>query len=369
MRFTTKKLVALLLLTLLPAFSISQIVNAQVPSFLAPLTEQQKVLQDKTLAFLKNVVELNLSRYSTTQVTASPSSHGIFFKFQSSEGKLDVTSEFIDGELVWCKLYPIKDCPVYTTSSPSSDVINTAKGTLDRINTFSTKEYLPIMRSLLSTVTELKNSKITIGDFTQEIEVRENTVKMYWEPFANGLSSARNKLFLEFENGNLVQYGNYLDIYKIGSSEVKISEEQAIQIAKNYARTFSYKQYGETVSNFTVLDSIAIAKINLDDRGNNTLYPLWNIQLPLDKMYPGGVTAFRVLMWADTGEISYFSPIGFYGGTNAVPSPGPQQTSSPTTQAALVKNQPTVSNSLIIVLAIAVTAAITMSYLIYKRKR
>lgn len=55
--------------------------------------------------------------------------------------------------------------------------------------------------------------------------------------------------------------------------------------------------------------------------------------LPLDKEYPGGVTAFRVTIWADTGEISYFTPIGFYGDPNAVASPEPQQTTSPTAQA------------------------------------
>lgn len=103
-----KSLTALLLFALLFVFSFAQMVNAQVVPFLAPLTEQEEVLRDNALKFLTDVFELDLSRYSMTQVTSMPAPvpNGtiLTFKFSSVEGKLDVSSEFSNGDLIWCKL-------------------------------------------------------------------------------------------------------------------------------------------------------------------------------------------------------------------------------------------------------------------------
>jgi hypothetical protein len=363
MSLSIKKYEVLFLFAMLFVFSFAQMVNVEAAAISVPLTEQEKILQDNALTFLTDVFELDLARYSITQVTAAsaPVPNGVYieFKFESSEGKLDVSSEFSNGKLIWCKLYPVKVFPIYTTSKQSSDVINTAKGTLDRIQTFSAKEYLLTMRNMLDTVTELKGSEVTIGDFTQDIEVSENIVKMSWEPFANGLSNPQYKLYLEFKNGHLTQYANYLDIYKIGSSEVNISEAQAIQIATDHAKTFSYTQESDTVSNFTILDGIAMARISLDNRGSNTLYPFWSILLPLDEMYPGGVTAFSVGIWGDTGEIAYFTPVGSSGDPNAVPSESPE-----VTQPAPIPLEQIVAVVSALMAAVAVTG-----YLLYKRKR
>ena len=97
--------------------------------------------------------------------------------------------------------------------------------------------------------------------------------------------------------------------------------------------------------------------------------------VPLAKEYPGGVGYFRVIMWADTGEITTFSPMGSYGvlnsdGSNAVPSSEPQQTTSPTATApsenrnALMK-----TGGLMIGLAMVVVVIIVAGYIFFKRKK
>ena len=176
---------------------------------------------------------------------------------------------------------------------------------------------------MLNSIIELKDSEISNANWTQKITTNGNMVAITWEPNANNLSNPQNNLYLEFQNGNLQIYSNYLGLYEIGSSDVKISEAQAIQIAVDHARNFSYVQDGVTVSNFSILEDLAIANISLGNRGNNTLYPYWSIMVPLAKEYPGGVTYFRVVMWADTGEITYFSPMGSYGDSNPAPFRNP----------------------------------------------
>jgi hypothetical protein len=346
-----KKNISRFLLAVLIMFSLAQIVKTQTWPDPESLNEQDKIVADNALMFLTDIAKLNTSSYNMeTRILHEPGPNHdaiLTLKFTSSES--NVTADFLikDNSLFWYMLYPIRGSPNFVQPA-SSNALNTVKETVDRLNAFSAKEYLLTIRNMLNTVTELESSKITMGDFTQEIAVSGNTVKISWEPFAEDLSNPTNKLYLEFQNGNLVHYADYLGFNKSISSEIKISEAQAIQIATERVRAFSYVQDGETVSDFTILDSLVIANMSLEDRGNNTLYPFWSIKLPLDKEYPGGVTAFQVGIWADTGEVSYFTPIGYYGDPNAGPIP--------------------LEYSVGVVSAL-IAAATIAGYLLYKRKR
>jgi hypothetical protein len=375
-----KKTIIAFLLAMLLMFSLANMTKASTPSplpnldstifqdggqYVAPtqnLTEQDKLLEAKALQFLTNVFKLKTSSYNTTVLNISPAPFGVFMTlgFRSAGNEFHVLTEFSNGELIWCMLNPVKGSPAYITPS-SSDVLNTAKDTLDKIQAFSQKDYLPTMRSMLNTVSELQNSKITAVEFTQKIAVKENDVTIMWEPSANGLSNQQNRLMLEFKDGNLVFFANFLDIYTIGSADVKISEQEAIQIAIKHTHAYSWEQGNETVSNVTVLGNLARASLSLQNRGNATLYPLWSIKLPLEKMYPGGVTSFHVSIWADTGEVSYITPIGTYGVPNSVPSESPAA-NMPSTQASS-------EYTLMIVTALVAAAIVILGYLFYKRKR
>ncbi|MEM2098147.1 MAG: hypothetical protein QXU99_00160 [Candidatus Bathyarchaeia archaeon] len=316
---TTLLLATLLILSLT---NIASAIPGPTPSP-SPLTEQEKILCDKALKFLTEVFGFDTASYHSEVIVKEYPIGSIFdktlkFNFTSAESKVEALILVRGDSLYWCTLRSIKGSPVFMAKS--SDVLVTATDTLDRLQAFSAKDYLPTFRRMLDSVTELANSKITAHNFTQEIVVSGSTVRISWEPFANGLSNQQNKLYLEFQNGNLMFFADYLGTYNIGSAEIKISEQEAIKIAIEHVRAYSYVQGNETVSNITVLDNLVIANISLQNRGNNTLYPLWDIRLPLDKVYPGGVTAFHVSIWADTGEVSYITPIGYGGDPNATPS-------------------------------------------------
>lgn len=324
------------------------------------LTEQDKILRDNALRFLTDVAKLNISSYSIevfVDNTPGPNyDKTLKFNFSSAESKIDVLCLFRNNLLFWCIIYPVRGPPAFTTSK-DSNVLTVAKDTLNSLQAFSAKDYLPTLRSMLDAVTELESSKNTVGDFTQEITVSGNVVRISWEPFANGLSNPQNKLTLEFKDGNLMFFCDYLDMFKIGSAEVKISEQKAIQIAIDHARAYSWQVGNETVSNVNILDSPIIANISLQNRGNNTLYPYWDIWLPLDKMYSGGVTAFHVGIWADTGEVAFISPIGYYGVPN---------TDSSGSQTTL---QPALDLHLAIAIALIAAPTVIICYLFHKHKR
>jgi hypothetical protein len=358
--FLTLSLAALLMASFASIASAGRVPPPGYPSITPPpLTEQDKLLRDIALSFLTNVATFNISSYSVEVfVDNNPGPNydkALNLKFISAESQVDMTCLFREKSLFWCTIYPVKGSPAFTTPK-SSDTLSIAKDTLDKLQTFSTKDYLTTLRNMLNTVTELKSSKITTTDFTQEIAVSGSTVTISWEPFNNGLSNPQNKLYLEFENGNLRFFADYLGMFKIGSSEATISEQEAIKIALDHAKAYSWEQDGETVSNVNVLDSPIIANISLQNRGNNTLYPHWDIWLPLDKMYPGGVTAFHIGIWADTGEVAFISPLGYYGAPN---------TDSSETQTP----QATLDYGLSVAIVLIAATIVIASYLFIKRNR
>jgi hypothetical protein len=85
---------------------------------------------------------------------------------------------------------------------------------------------------------------------------------------------------------------------------VNISQDQAIQIARNAVNTFTWNASGVQISNFTVLQQPVSAVFFPKPRTGLALFPYWYITLYLDKVYPGGVNSIAVGVWADTGQVA-----------------------------------------------------------------
>ena len=83
------------------------------------------------------------------------------------------------------------------------------------------------------------------------------------------------------------------------------SQDQAIQIARNAAKDFTWNASGVPVSDFIVLQEPVSAVFFPKPRTDPlALIPYWYITLFLDKDYPGGVNSIAVGIWADTGEVA-----------------------------------------------------------------
>ena len=112
---------------------------------------------------------------------------------------------------------------------------------------------------------------------------------------------------------------NYLCLTTVGDAEVSVSEEEAISIAMEYAKGFSWKAGVDPdnmveVKDFKILESPVKAELSMQPREALTLYPYWYVELYLDKVYPGGVSSIHVGLWADTGEVNYCQEMSYGGG-------------------------------------------------------
>ncbi len=212
------------------------------------------------------------------------------------------------------------------------------------------------MKSVLNQTVNPGN--ITIGNIAQNVAIRNSTNDFVWSYNTNNIVDTYKAVDLTLENGNFQFYCNDWDLYTIGNTEVNINATQAIQIAKEQA----LKTYPFATNNITILDNESMATLNMQNRGNFTLYPHWEILLPLDTAY-GAVTCIQVLLWADTGQIDYMAAVGNGGIT-------PSVSDSPSVLPTTLQEQSSTSNQAWIIFGMLIAVVLVVaSYLSYRRRR
>jgi hypothetical protein len=121
--------------------------------------------------------------------------------------------------------------------------------------------------------------------------------------------------------GFLKYFVDTWSLYTVGSTTVNLSKDEAVAIAMQSIKTFSYK-VGSGNETFEVKDfkvtramvtqllfcsSIGSGKARGDDA--LMLYPMWRIGIGLDKFYPGNVYGIYVDIWADTKEVKQIQEV------------------------------------------------------------
>jgi len=320
---------------------------------------------EKTLAFLSEVAGLDLSKYTVDVHVSNASSNGLFdtvvnYNFTNANSKFNAMALFRNNALVWCKIYPTEGSPIFI-QQPSTDSVTNAMSVLGRYQTYSNKPYLSAVQNLLKSTPEFTNQ--TLGDITQKTTVAENTQSVEWSYTVNGIANGYDTINLEFENGRLEFFQDNWNLYLIGSTDINVSSTQTVQTAISRAETaYSTTLANGTVSNVVVLAKPVFETLSMQNRGNNTLYPLWDLLLPLDKVYSGAITSVRVSIWADTGQVDYMAGTGPGGGIQPN-AQVPSSTSSVSSDAA----KPLGYNFLIIP-ALVCAAIVLVGYLLYTRK-
>jgi hypothetical protein len=192
---------------------------------------------------------------------------------------------------------------------------NMAKDFLGSYQSLSGDSFYGELSSTLNNVDDSKNSTTTFGNVKLEVTTSENGKTFVWSYTFNGVDAACKCVSLMYKDGFLKYFVDTWDLYKVGSTKVSISEEEAVAIAMERAKAYSWKVGlgNDTVeiNNFTVTKAmekrlVFCNSINADNaRGEDRfmLYPMWRIGVGLDKYYPGDVFGIYVDVWADTGEI------------------------------------------------------------------
>ena len=358
------------------SFSMKSYLAAVVPELICVLFLVQVLsaysveptTQDKALNFLKEVLMLDMKRYNTTlaMYNSYPIDMGgyvredVKYALTSAKSTINVIFEFRNNTLVYCHLHGLGSSTLYF-QTPPGNILDAAKGLMQRYQAYSGATYLQKMRDMLDAVTELKPITTTLDDVKFRIRNYGPYTCFEWICTVNGIDVERKEVMFTFHNGSFEYFADTWDLYKVGTADLKVSRDEAIRIAREYAYSHPYT-FGGVPVNFTILDEPVSAELSMEPREGYTLYPWWNIRLYLDKVYPGNVGSIQVTLWADTGEVTHCEAISV-GGSPAPIKPPSEPPAGPTPEGSTGQNN---LNFLIIIAALIV---LTIAVMAIKKKR
>lgn len=279
------------------------------------------VSPDKVLAFLRDVVYLDMTKYVATlesnTVEYRSDLGGIVeeilrYSLTYEGSKVDVTFRFRDTALSSYSLQVLEGTPYYSQLQPTN-ILDATKGILERYHEYSGNSHLEAMRNMLETVNETGDFETTSGNMKLSLASGRSTIKIEFVYTTHNIDFQAKSVVLIFDNyGFLQQLSDDWSLFGVGSTEVNISKEEAIDIAMEYAKNCTWTVNGETISNFTLVEESASAELYPHAREDAlALIPYWYVKIPLDRTYPERVNRIAVGLWADTGEFSICQPLSW----------------------------------------------------------
>jgi DNA-binding transcriptional ArsR family regulator len=267
---------------------------------------------DKAVTVLRDVIQLDLTKYKATLTSDTIERRSdlggvveeiLKYSLTSDESQIDVVIRFRNKNLSRYQLLVDESAPLYV--QPQTSILDATKKLLERYSAYSDAPYLEEMSSLFASVNETKNTELTEGNTKMEISVSGDTTEIQWLYTENGVDFSPKSLSLTFEDNVLKELIDGWFLFKIGSTTVNISSAEAIEIARNYAKNFSWNAEGVEVSSFAILqDPVSVLFHPTAREDPLTLVPYWYVTLSLDKVYPPGVNKIAVGVWADTGKVA-----------------------------------------------------------------
>ena len=283
---------------------------------------------ENAMTIIRDVAQIDTTKYKTTllrDVIENRSDLGgvveeiLQYSLTTSESKIDLVLRFRNNHFSLYQLSLIEGIlpfdPIYIQPQ-STDIIVAARSLVDRYKSISNDPYLNDMSELLLAAKEnsdeqtLGNVKLKITRYGENAEV----LLMYT---ANGFDYSAKSLRLLFQKNVLQELTDDWFLYNVGETEVSVSREQAIQIARNAAQDFEWSANGEQVTDFTLLPEPVSAVFFPHPKTDEsvTLFPYWFVTLYLDAEYPGGVNSITVGVWADNGEVANIQALSSQVGT------------------------------------------------------
>ncbi|MBN1245346.1 hypothetical protein JXA31_07105 [Candidatus Bathyarchaeota archaeon] len=290
-------LVAILAIVLMLSF-------AQVPIGFTAETYSS----DEVLAFLRDVASLDMNKYAVTldgEISNYPPALGGLeqitgkYTLVSQESKVEVLYKFINNTLTYCLMDVIEGSPQYAQPKFTT-ISDNAENFLEKYETYIGDPGLEAYKNMLSQIDTSKNISKTV-DNVKLTSTNSLISSLDWRKSFNGADYSG--ISISFWNGSFYAFKDDRNYYEIGGTEVNIDEEEAVNLALAYVKTFSWTVGDAEVTDYNIVEDKIRALLLTKSREPLNLYPYWLITLPLDDIYPGLVTTIQVQIWADTSEI------------------------------------------------------------------
>jgi DNA-binding transcriptional ArsR family regulator len=271
---------------------------------------------ERVTTFLRDVVQIDITQYQMTLLSNTVENRSdlggaveeiLTYSLTNSRSKIGLDLRFRNNHFSLYEFSLIEGIPRYDpifTQPQPTDILEATKGIIDRYESSTSDPYLEEISRLLALANETNNEQ-TLGNTKLKVTINGDHAEVLLLYTASGVDFTAKSIHLLFQNHILQELSDDWFFFEVGSIQVSVSEEQAIQIAKNAAKDFKWNTDGEQVSNFNVLSEPISAVFFPHSRTEPlVLVPYWYITLYLDREYPGGVNSIAVGVWADSGEVA-----------------------------------------------------------------
>jgi DNA-binding transcriptional ArsR family regulator len=305
--------------------SLNQISEEQknLKSDLTQLEAQNDILRswsrntDGAIAFITDVIQLDITKYHAELVSNTlefrPDLGGITeeilkYSLLSYESRLDISLRFRNQTLSSYYIQVLEGIPYYSQPQPDN-LLDITSQILNRYKTYAGASYLNEMESMLDNVTNIAGLEKVVGNMKLEATIEGNSKIIKWVYTVDGIDFPTKGVQFKFEGDFLKEITDGWLLYQVGSTKLNVSEEEAIDIALEFAKTISWTSGTQQVKNLTILEDSVEALFWPHPREALELIPYWYVVVHLDRIYPGNIDRIGIGVWGDTGEISSYQTI------------------------------------------------------------
>ncbi len=267
-------------------------------------------VNDVALSFLENVLPFDCKQYDIKLESASPSNgeHKILTYFLESKDSTIHIIFTIQNDNVAMVYSNVNRGSAICDETYNSSLIEAAKSLLQKYQIYTSRDSSKFIE-VLSEINSVENSTTTKGDI-KLVVVHDNLtgtvfgdlVNFSWMQTVNGCDYSF--FSISFKDGVFHALTDNRVMYTLGDTSVNVSKEEAVAIALDAIKSYSYSMADDwLVSDFVVRDDKIEAVLYPQTKENNVWYPAWSVILPLDGVYPGSVRELLVGIWAGTGEV------------------------------------------------------------------
>ncbi len=305
--------------------SLNQISEAQktLESDLTQMEAQNDILRswsrntDGAITFLTDVIQLDITKYHAELVSNTlefrPDLGGITeeilkYSLLSYESRLDVFLRFRNQTLSRYYIQVLEGIPYYSQPQPDN-LLDITSQILNRYKTYTGASHLNEMESMLDNVNNITGLEKVVGNMKLEVTIEGNNKISKWVYTVDGIDFPTKGVEFKFEGDFLKEITDGWLLYQIGNTELNVSEEEAIAIALEYAKTISWTSGTQEVKNLTILEDSVEARFWPHPREALELIPYWYVVVRLDRIYPENIDRVGIGVWGDTGEISSYQTI------------------------------------------------------------
>jgi hypothetical protein len=225
----------------------------------------------------------------------------------NANGESDSGLTFIDGNF-WSYNSHTLSGNLRTTNEGFNDSLNTLIKVLNGYQPLFNADYCKDFAQMVSTALQTQELSVENGDFSLQIQNQSGLLAVLYAKIDGQYTSLFRSMQVCISRTGLVT--NILDdigTYYVATTNVTVSNEQAIAIAEPYIEAFAQKnQQNVTAINAT----LGYEADGNEERGDSfALYPEWHVLGTYDAPGLANATSYSVWIWADNGGISSSGPI------------------------------------------------------------